>query len=723
MGKEEIQRHGLSASEYQVILDTIGREPNRVELGIFSVMWSEHCCYKSSKIYLKNFPTTGPQVLQGPGENAGIIDIGGGYAAAFKIESHNHPSFIEPYQGAATGVGGILRDIFTMGARPIASLNSIHFGDIQHPKTRHLLEGVVAGIAGYGNCMGIPNVGGETHFHPSYNGNNLVNAFTLGILPKNKIFRGVAVGIGNPVILVGSKTGRDGIHGATMASDTFGDGAEEKRPTVQVGDPFTEKKLLEACMEAFQIDGAILGIQDMGAAGFTCSSFEMAGKGGVGMELWLDKIPQREANMTPYEIMLSESQERMLLVCDKGREEELRKVFEKWELEFAIVGRVIEQEVCRGFYHDELAFELPVGPITDKAPLYERAVSEPKYLLKEMAQKPAPVGEFRATLEALIASPNICSKQPVWRQYDHMVGTNTILGPGADAAVVRVKENGRLLAMTSDAKALWVYLNPYHGASQTVAEAARNLACVGAKPLGVTDNLNFGNPENPEIMWQFKEACAGLSEACREYGSPVIGGNVSLYNETNGVSIFPTPTVAMVGLVPEGGKPLTFHWKNEGDLIFLVGEVADKLDGSQLFPHGTIDPVNFKTEISKNNFVIEANRQGLLESAHDVSLGGLAVALARCGFLPDGQTRGVRITADFSSESLFGENRSPFLVSVSPKNESDFTQLSKERNVPVRLIGKTEGTKLSLAGCEIDLASLRRLWEQGLWVALLGGTC
>lgn len=715
MDKKTVQEHGLSDAEYQVILEVIGREPNFVELGIFSVMWSEHCCYKSSKIYLKNFPTTGPRVLQGPGENAGIIDIGGGVAAVFKIESHNHPSFIEPYQGAATGVGGILRDIFTMGARPIANMNSIHFGEITHPKTRHLLEGVVAGIGGYGNCMGIPMVGGETHFHPSYSGNNLVNAFTLGIVRKDKIFKGIAKGVGNPVILVGSKTGRDGIHGATMASDVFSAGSEEKRPTVQVGDPFTEKKLLEACMEAFQMEGAILGIQDMGAAGFTCSSFEMSDKGKVGMELWLDKIPQREEKMTPYEIMLSESQERMLLICEKGREEELRSIFEKWELEFAIVGRVIQENICRGYYHGELAFELPVAPITEKAPLYQRPTSLPKYLAHEQSRKPEPVDDAQMTLRKLIGSPNIASKRWIYRQHDQMVGTNTVIGPGADAAVVRVKENGRLLAMTCDAKATWVYLDPYWGAAHTVAEAARNLACVGALPIGVTDNLNFGNPENPEIMWQFKETCAGLAEACRQYEAPIIGGNVSLYNETNGTNIFPTPTVAMVGILPEGTKPLTSHWKNENDLVFLVGEPADKLDASQIFPHGKIDPVDFKTEIAKNNFIIAANSQGLLQSAHDVSLGGLAVAIAKSGFLPSGGVLGVQVELNGNGEVLFGENRSPFVVSISPKQEEAFCSLAKTYQVTFAKIGVVKGKKLVIRGkIDIEQALLQKEWKEGL---------
>lgn len=533
MSTQIIKHHGLTQEEYQQIVKALGHEPNRVELGIFSVMWSEHCCYKSSKIYLRGLPTSGPNVLQGPGENAGIIDIGGGYAIAFKIESHNHPSFIEPYQGAATGVGGILRDIFTMGARPIALLDSLHFGSPNHPRTDYLLRGVVAGIGGYGNAVGVPTVGGETHFDECYNGNILVNAFALGVVRKDRIFKGIAKGVGNPVILVGSKTGCDGIHGATMASDTFSAESESKRPTVQVGDPFTEKKLMEACLEAFELEGAVVGIQDMGAAGFTCSSFEMSSKGGVGMELWLDKIPVREEGMAPYEIMLSESQERMLMVADKDRVEELRKIFTKWELEFAIVGSVVEEQRVRGLFHQETVFDLPVAPVTDEAPVYERPVTALGAKLPPGARHPV----------------SSATKQWIWRQYDHTVGTNTVVGPGTGAAVIRVKENGCLLALTVDSNASACAADPYEGTKAVVARSVEKLSAVGAKPLGVTNCLNFGNPENPEVMWQFKEVCRGLSDACRERNIPVVSGNVSLYNETEGRNIKPTPVIAMVGKV------------------------------------------------------------------------------------------------------------------------------------------------------------------------------
>lgn len=548
MEESIIQQHGLSSEEYARVVKAIGREPNLVELGIFSVMWSEHCCYKSSKIYLRQFPAAGPHVLQGPGENAGIIDIGGGYAIAFKIESHNHPSFIEPYQGAATGVGGILRDIFTMGARPIASLNSLHFGSPDHPRTDYLLRGVVAGIGGYGNCVGVPMVGGETHFDECYNGNILVNAFTLGVLKKDKIFRGIAKGIGNPVILVGSKTGRDGIHGAKMASETFAQESESKRPTVQVGDPFTEKKLMEACLEAFELDDATVGIQDMGAAGFTCSSFEMSSKGGVGMELWLDKIPTRETEMTPYEMMLSESQERMLLVADQNRVEDLRKIFAKWELEFAVVGRVVAERRVRGLFHNEAVFDLPVAPVTDEAPVYERLVKEgPR--TTDNGQRTNNKIKKAVGPWSLVHSP--LSSSWVYRQYDHTVGTNTVVGPGKGAAVIRVKENGRFLALTVDSNANQCAADPYEGTKAIVARGVEKLSEVGARPLGITNCLNFGNPENPEVMWQFKETCRGLAEACRARNIPIVSGNVSFYNETEGRNIKPTPVIAMVGLCAE----------------------------------------------------------------------------------------------------------------------------------------------------------------------------
>src|SRR3989338_900336 len=690
----------LTDQEYQQVVQALGRKPNEVELGIFSVMWSEHCCYKSSKIYLKQFPTKSSRVLQGPGENAGIIDIGDGYAIAFKMESHNHPSFIEPYQGAATGVGGILRDIFTMGARPIASLNSLRFGAMNHPRTPYLLRGVVAGIGGYGNCMWIPTVGGETTFDECYNGNIFVNAFTLGVLKKDKIFRGIAKGVGNPVILVGSKTGRDGIHGATMASDVFDKESESKRPTVQVGDPFTEKKLMEACLEAFELEGAIVGIQDMGAAGFTCSSFEMSAKGGVGMELMLDKIPLRETGMTPYEIMLSESQERMLLIAQKGREEDLRKIFEKWELEFAIVGEVIAEKRVKGYFHGELAFDLPVEPVTDAAPVYERPVEVPgtRFQVPSTSNLESRTSDnYNDILLKLLSSPNLCSKEWVWRQYDKTVGTNTLLASGADAAVVRIKENGKAIAMSVDGKAKDCYLNPYLGAVETVAEAARNLVCVGAKPVGVSDCLNFGNPENPEIMWEFKEVCRGLTDACKKFETPIVGGNVSFYNETEGKNIYPTPIVAMVGLLEKGVTPMTPWWKQNGDIIYLIGENNDQ-------------PFDFEQELAVQGLCLEAFQKGLLQSAHDVSEGGLAVTLAECCFGKNSLGATVDVNDGLAPEAiLFGEAPSRIVVSLKPENEKEFVALVKNGVTSPTLIGKVGGNKLKINDWVDE--SIDKLWK------------
>src|SRR5438105_2601520 len=536
---ETIASHGLSPDEYQRIEQILGRKPNYTELGIFSVMWSEHCSYKSSRVHLKTLPTTGPRVVQGPGENAGVIDIGDGWVAAFKMESHNHPSFIEPYQGAATGVGGILRDIFTMGARPIACLDSLRFGDLDAPRMRYLVDGVVRGIAGYGNCIGIPTVGGETSFHSCYSGNILVNAFALGVTTRDKIFKGTASGVGNPVIYVGSKTGRDGIHGATMASAEFDQASEEKRPTVQVGDPFTEKLLLEACLEVMDTD-AVVGIQDMGAAGLTSSSFEMAGRAGTGIRLNLDKVPVRESGLTPYEIMLSESQERMLIVAKRGREGDVVRIFEKWDLNAAIVGEVTDDGFVRVFWHGEPVAAIPVDPISTEAPVYERAMKAPSG-----GQRPSAVLDSRGRLSSttdvtetflrLVASPNLCSKHWIYEQYDTTVRTNTIAKPERrDAAIVRVKGTGRALAMTSDVNPIYCYLDPYEGGKQAVAEAARNIAVSGGRPLAITDCLNFGSPERPEIMWQFSECIRGISEACRALETPVVSGNVSFYNETEG---------------------------------------------------------------------------------------------------------------------------------------------------------------------------------------------
>src|SRR5712692_9096634 len=580
---ELVSSHGLNESEYKLIEQILGRAPNYTELGIFSVMWSEHCSYKSSRVHLRKFPTTGPRVVQGPGENAGVIDIGDGWVAAFKMESHNHPSFIEPYQGAATGVGGILRDIFTMGARPIACLDSLRFGDLNAPRMRYLVDGVVRGIGGYGNCIGIPTVGGETTFHSCYNGNILVNAFALGVTTRDKIFKGTASGVGNPIIYVGSKTGRDGIHGATMASAEFDETSEEKRPTVQVGDPFTEKLLLEACLEVMETD-AIVGIQDMGAAGLTSSSFEMAGRAGTGIRLNLDNVPVRESGMTPYEIMLSESQERMLIVAKRGREDEVVRIFEKWDLNAAIVGEVTNDGLVRVSWHGEEVASIPVGPISTEAPVYERPMAPPssaapRHLLPARREKDLDV---TSTLLRLIASPNLCSKHWIYEQYDTTVRTNTIARPERrDAAIIRVKGTGRALALSSDVNPAYCYLDPYEGGKQAVAEAARNIAASGGRPVAITDCLNFGSPERPEIMWQFAECIRGISDACRTLETPVVSGNVSFYNETDGRAVYPTPTVGMVGILDRETDGCEIAFPEAGLDIILIGETRDELGGSE----------------------------------------------------------------------------------------------------------------------------------------------
>ncbi|MBM4380989.1 MAG: phosphoribosylformylglycinamidine synthase subunit PurL, partial [Deltaproteobacteria bacterium] len=567
---EVVAAHRLKPDEYARIVETLGRHPNLLELGIFSVMWSEHCSYKSSRVHLRGFPTTGPRVLVGPGENAGVVDIGDGWAAAFKMESHNHPSYIEPYQGAATGVGGILRDVFTMGARPVALMNSLRFGSPRHPKTARLLQGVVAGIAGYGNCMGVPTVAGEVAFDESYDGNCLVNAFTVGVLPADRIFKGTASGVGNPVLYVGAKTGRDGIHGATMASAEFDDTTESKRPTVQVGDPFTEKLLLEACLELFQTD-ALVGIQDMGAAGLTSSSVEMAGRAGSGLDLDVSRVPRREVGMTPYEVMLSESQERMLIVAKAGREQEVLDIFRKWDLDAAVVGRVTDTGLYRVLEGDVVCAELPVEPLTDGAPVYDRPQAEPAWLAEARAfnplslPAPADLGE---SLLQLLSSPTIASKEWVFRQYDSMVRLGGAVLPGkADAAVVRVERTEKALALKADCNSRFVYLDPRLGGSHAVAECTRNVSCAGGEPLGLTDCLNFGNPERPEVMWQFAEAVKGLSDGCRALGVPVVSGNVSLYNETDGKGVMPTPTVGVVGLIPRLDFAPAGTFQQEGDLV------------------------------------------------------------------------------------------------------------------------------------------------------------
>ena len=722
-----VAQHGLTASEYERIVERLGREPNLTELGIISVMWSEHCSYKSSRVHLKKLPTSGPRVLVGPGENAGIVDIGGGYAAAFKIESHNHPSFIEPFQGAATGVGGILRDIFTMGARPVAVMDSLRFGMPDDPRdgvrNRHIAKGVVGGIAHYGNCFGVPTIGGECIFEPSYSGNPLVNAFALGIFPKDKIFYGTASGVGNPVIYVGAKTGRDGIHGASMASAEFDEESEEKRPNVQVGDPFLEKLLLEACLEAMRT-GAVLGIQDMGAAGLTCSTCEMGGRGGSGIEIDLRRVPQRESGMSPYEIMLSESQERMLLVAEKGREEEISRVFAKWGLDAVRIGAVTGDGLLRVRNNGQLVGEIPNSLLTNDSPLYDRPAGKP--------WRSAPLDgpgvaepsnrELREGLEALLASPDICSKRWIYEQYDYMVRTNTTQGPGGDAAVIRIKDAGVSLAMTLDGNGRYCSLDPKEGARLAVAECCRNLSTVGAEPIGATNCLNFGNPEKPEIMAQLVAAIEGMGEACRHFQTPITGGNVSLYNETLGQSIYPTPVVGVVGIVDHMTVPLGIHFRRPGRPLVLLGGLlpgpdnrAPRRFGSSQYAKvvlrqvwGLPPGIDLDYEKSVQAAMREIVRQGLAESAHDVSDGGLAVTLAESSFGPAGIGARLELESDAPSHYLlFGEAPSRILLSVPPEDVAAVVELASRFNVEAPLVGETDSETISVCLNDADLFTTR----------------
>ncbi len=717
--------HGLTLDEYAKIQAAMKRQPNLLELGIFSVMWSEHCSYKSSRKHLKGFPTTGPRVLQGPGENAGVVDVGDGLAVAFKMESHNHPSYIEPYQGAATGVGGILRDVFTMGARPVASLNSLRFGDPSHPKTAWLVEGVTSGIAGYGNAMGVPTVGGEIAFDPSYNGNCLVNAFTLGVLDSDKIFLGTATGVGNPVIYVGAKTGRDGIHGATMASAEFDESSEEKRPTVQVGDPFVEKLLLEACLELMKTD-AIVGIQDMGAAGLTSSSVEMAGRAGNGLDLHLDRIPMREEGMTPYELMLSESQERMLLVAKEGREQDVIDIFEKWDLDVAVVGSVTGSGVLRLYWHGDVAGELPIDPLTEGAPVYDRPRQRPADLDSlqgfdpNTLPAPASLGE---TLLTLMARPTIASKEWVYRQYDYMVRLGTVVRPGGDAAVVRL-EGDKGVALSADCPSRMVYLDPYMGAMLTVAEACRNVSVVGGEPIGLTDCLNFGNPEKPEIMWQFAEAVRGIADACRALDVPVVSGNVSLYNETDGKGIFPTPTCAVVGLVPDVNHTSTTWWKERGHEIALLGVCTGEAGGSEYLAAcfdkvaGLPPRLDVARELAVQAAVRELVRAGLVASAHDCADGGIAVALAESCIMgaPEGGLGAkVRIPGDARIDLLlFAEDPSRVLISYDPARRAEVEAVARKAGAPFAVIGQVGGDSLEIEGAlQVPVQELAHRWGKG----------
>ena len=697
--------HSMTKEEYETVLNMLGREPNYTEIGVISAMWSEHCSYKSSKKYLNGFPTKAPWVIQGPGENAGVIDIGDGYAAVFKMESHNHPSFIEPYQGAATGVGGIMRDVFTMGARPVASMNLIQFAGIEGDsetakKHRYLLRGVVEGIGGYGNCMGVPTIGGQTGFEECYAGNNLVNAFNLGICKSDEIFLGVAEGIGNPVMYVGSKTGRDGLGGAVMSSAAFDSDSESKRPTVQVGDPFTEKLLLEACMELFKED-LIIGIQDMGAAGLTSSSFEMAGRSGSGMRMDLDKVPAREEGMTPYDFMLSESQERMLICAKKGCEQAVIDIFEKWELSVAVIGEVTDTGNMELYWHDELVADIPIQPLSEEAPILDRPVKEPEYL-KTIANTTMKK-QLSATdaFDILWRSIEVIDKSFIYSQYDSMVQTNTIKGPGSlDGSVIRIKETGKALAMSADCNTRYCYINPELGAAAAVMEAGRNVAMSGARPLAITDCLNFGNPEDPEVMWQFREACEGIKSACKGLNTPVIGGNVSLYNETNGVGVFPTPAIATVGVNDDMNKVLTSNFKGEGNYICLVGESYSEFGGSLYLKEiegqiaGTHPGVDFEAELMLWETIIEANKLGLLESAKDVNVGGVAIALAKMCATAD---MGCDVNISFENEiDIFSESLSRAIVEIKPENIQAFNDLSAKIGISYGCIGKTGGDVLNI---------------------------
>ena len=722
---EILRQHGLTPDEYEKIKQLLGgREPTLTELGIFSVMWSEHCSYKSSRVHLKRLPTRSKLVLQGPGENAGIIDIGDGWACAFKIESHNHPSFIEPFQGATTGVGGILRDIFTMGARPVAVMDSLRFGPItpskdvsqkELHKNHSVLDGVVSGVASYGNCFGVPNLGGETKFEPCYSGNPLVNAFALGLVRKNEIFYAKAAGEGNPVIYVGAKTGRDGIHGATMASEEFSEASEGKRPNVQVGDPFLEKLLLEACLEAMQT-GAIVGIQDMGAAGLTCSTCEMGGRGGVGIEIELDRVPQRETGMTPYEIMLSESQERMLLVAQKGREDEVFRVFEKWGLDAVEVGKVTTGNTLRVLEHGKIVAEIPNPALTDEAPLYKRPLArwEPP-VPREMPEHItlSATADFTANLKQLLASPNICGKRWVWQQYDHMVQTNTVEAPGAgDAGVIRIKGSQRGLAMALDGSGRWCYLDPRLGAMHAVAEAARKVACSGATPVGATNCLNFGNPEKPHIMWQFSQTIDGITRACEELEIPITGGNVSFYNETLGEGIYPTPVLGVVGILEDVHKTPKMHFSAPGRTIVLLraGEAGDITDAQTEFGSseyakevlgslwGYPPQLDLEQEAGLQKALIELIQEGLVESVHDCADGGVAVALTEKA-MPNGVGARVNLASGslFAEFALFGEDASRILISCDPGQVARIKQLAETFGVSAEIIGETVPEKLEIS--------------------------
>ncbi len=731
---ETLQRHGLTPDEYARIVDRLGRDPNLLELGLFSVMWSEHCSYKSSRVHLKTLPTEGARVVQGPGENAGAVDIGDGLAAVFKIESHNHPSFIEPYQGAATGVGGIVRDIFTMGARPVALLNSLRFGPLEQPANQRIVRGVVAGIAGYGNSIGIPTIGGEVMFDESYAGNPLVNVFCLGLARQDAIVRGQASGIGNPVYYVGAKTGRDGIHGATMASAEFDDRSAEKRPAVQVGDPFMEKLLLEACLEVMKT-GACVGVQDMGAAGLTCATSETGSRGGVGVEIDVRHVPQRETGMTPYEIMLSESQERMLLIVKKGRESEVEQIFEKWDLHAVRIGEVTGDRLLRIKDHGTVVAEVPNQALTDEGPVYRRPFAPPADLDARRRMPAVDPGHLPTATDALLqllSSPGIASKRWIYRQYDHMVRTNTIVLAGMGAGVVRIKGTPRAIAMSVDGNGRYCQLDPRQGARLAVAEAARNVACAGALPIGATNCLNFGNPERPEIMWQFAEAVAGIGEACRALETPITGGNVSLYNETDGRAVLPTPVIGVVGLLEDASRVLTRVFPAAGLDIVLVGGNLGELGGSEYLKTlvgvlaGAPPSLDLVREHALHRWLVQAASEGAIRSAHDCAEGGLAVTLAECCFDSGGIGAVVSVPAAASDggvsrevATLFGETASRVIVSVDPTRTDAVLAGAAEAGLPAAKIGQTGGRWLTVAiegttAIECPLADAEARWTTGV---------
>jgi phosphoribosylformylglycinamidine synthase len=719
VSQELAAEFGLTAEEYGRALKIMGRTPSFTELGIFSVMWSEHCSYKSSKNFLRKLPTTGPQVICGPGENAGVIDIGDGMAAIFKMESHNHPSFIEPYQGAATGVGGILRDVFTMGARPIANLNALRFGSPDHPKTKHLVAGVVAGIGGYGNCVGVPTVGGQCDFHPSYNGNILVNAMTVGIARQDSIFYSAASGPGNPVIYVGAKTGRDGIHGATMASAEFTDNSEEKRPTVQVGDPFTEKLLIEACLELMGLD-VIVAIQDMGAAGLTSSSVEMAGKGGLGIELNLDTVPMREQKMSAYEVMLSESQERMLIILKPGSEERARAVFEKWELDFAVIGKVTETGRLVLRMYGKTEADMPIEPLVTQAPLYDRPWV-PSPTLPDLGPNDVESRDTIEALKTLIACPDLASKRWIYEQYDHLVMGRTVQKPGGDAAVVGLPDSDKALALVTDCTPRYCQADPKRGGTQAVAETWRNITAVGGTPLAITDNMNFGNPERPEIMGQFALCIEGMAEACIALDYPVVSGNVSLYNETNGKGILPTPSIGGVGILADVNKSMSLAFKAAAETIILIGETKGHL-GASLYlrevlgrEEGAPPPVDLAAERRNGDFVRSLITAGQVTACHDLSDGGLLPGLADMA-MAGGVGALILNPTDIPAHGFFfGEDQGRYVLATSAPDA--VLAAAKATGVPALTIGQTGGSQLTVAGGNAisvkELTALHEAWLPG----------